>query len=204
MPQRQRISRIGRLRGRPCADRPVIARCSVRLQKAQFIADLQASPAKWKIVLSELAWQQFWALPYDRWEGYGAERNEILDLIRDEAISDVVFLTADNHANILNEVFIDFTTDPEPIAYEAINGPIATNTFKQEIIGAVGEALFDQFQVVLSVLGVDCRALDIYTYGLVRINAGNGTLTLSAKDANGQVVSDDLSPTTKCIKVLGP
>ncbi|MFH4317201.1 alkaline phosphatase D family protein, partial [Acinetobacter baumannii] len=79
----------------------------------------QASTAKWKIVLSEVAWQQFWALPYDRWEGYGAERNEILNFIRDENIEGVVFLTTDNHANIFNEVFIDVLTDPEPIAYEA-------------------------------------------------------------------------------------
>lgn len=174
------------------------------VQKARFKSDLQASTAKWKIVLSELAWQQFWALPYDRWEGYGAERNEILNFIRDEGVSNVVFLTTDNHANIFNEVFIDLATDPEPIAYEAINGPIATNTFEQEIIDFVGPDLVDDFQLVLTLLGVDCRAIDTYTYGLVRVNAPQGTLTIFAKDANGQVVADDLTPTTQCKKVLGP
>lgn len=174
------------------------------VQKARFKSDLQASTAKWKIVLSELAWQQFWALPYDRWEGYGAERNEILNFIRDENIEGVVFLTTDNHANIFNEVFIDVLTDPEPIAYEAINGPIATNTFEQEIIDFVGPDLVDDFQLVLSLLGVDCRAIDTYAYGLVFVNAGNGRLTVVAKDANGQVVTDDLDPNTRCRKVLGP
>ena len=57
-------------------------RSSGPVQKAQFEADLHASTAKWKIVLSEDAIQQFYALPYDRWEGYGAERLEILNHIR--------------------------------------------------------------------------------------------------------------------------
>ena len=106
------------------------------VQKAAFEADLLASTAKFKIVLSEDAIQQFYALPYDRWEGYGAERSEILNHIRDNDISNVVFLTTDLHANIANDVFIDKTTDPTPIAYEAISGPIATNTYRHEILNA--------------------------------------------------------------------
>ena len=54
------------------------------VQKAAFKADLLASTAKFKIVLSEDAIQQFYALPYDRWEGYGGERSEILNYIRSE------------------------------------------------------------------------------------------------------------------------
>jgi len=174
------------------------------VQKAQFLADLDASTANWKIVLSELAWQQFWALPYDRWEGFGAERNEILNFIRDEEISNVVFLTADVHANIFNEVFIDFATDAEPIAYEAINGPIATNTFKVSVINRVGEDLYNALNGVLTLLGVDCRNSDTYSYGLVTVNAQTGTLTIAAKDANGRVITDEVSPEVRCRKVLGP
>ena len=79
------------------------------MQKAAFEADLLASTAKFKIVLSEDAIQQFYALPYDRWEGYGGDRSEILNHIRDNDISNVVFLTTDLHANIANDVFIDKT-----------------------------------------------------------------------------------------------
>src|SRR3954471_12268396 len=106
------------------------------VQKAAFEADLAASTAKFKIVLSEDAIQQFYALPYDRWEGYGGDRSEILNHIRDNHISNVVFLTTDLHANIANNVFIDKTLDPDPIAYEAISGPIATNTYKHEILNS--------------------------------------------------------------------
>jgi phosphodiesterase/alkaline phosphatase D-like protein len=176
------------------------------VQKAAFEADLLASTAKWKIVLSEDAIQQFYALPYDRWEGYGAERSEILNHIRSHGIGHVVFLTTDLHANIANDVFIDTTTDPTPIAYEAISGPIATNTFKQEILSAFpsnGATLVTALQAVLSIQGVDCRALDVYSYQLVEVSA-SGTLTISSRDKDGKVLSDDLTPATKCTKTLGP
>jgi len=176
------------------------------VQKAAFEADLLASTAKWKIVLSEDAIQQFYALPYDRWEGYGAERSEILNHIRSRGIQHVVFLTTDLHANIANDVFIDSATDPTPIAYEAISGPIATNTYKQEILSAFpsnGAALVSALQAVLSIQGVDCRALDVYSYQRVDVSA-TGTLTISSRDKDGNVVSDDLNPTTKCTKTLGP
>lgn len=173
------------------------------VQKQQFKDDLAASTATWKIVLSELAWQQFWALPYDRWEGYGAERNELLNFIRDEPIDNVVFLTTDNHANIFNDVFIDISTDPDPIAYEVINGPIATNTFEQEIIDFAGPELVAPFHTALTALGVDCRAIDTYSYGSVRVKS-DGTLTIWAKDSSGATITDDITPSTLCKKELTP
>lgn len=177
------------------------------VQKAAFLNDLAASTAKFKIVLNEDAIQQFYALPYDRWEGFGAERSEVLNYIRDTNIANVVFLTTDLHANIANDVFIDSTTDPTPIAYEAISGPIATNTYKQEILNAFpsnGATLVSSLQAVLSLQGVDCRAIDVYSFQLVEVDATAGTLTISSRDKNGKVVSDDLTPTTKCTKTLGP
>lgn len=173
------------------------------VQKQQFKDDLSSSTATWKVVLSELAWQQFWALPYDRWEGFAAERNELLNFIRDEGIGNVLFLTTDNHANIHNEVFIDFATDPDPIAYEAINGPIATNTLEQAIINVAGPELVAPFNAALSVLGVDCRALDAYSYGLVTVDE-SGTLTVRAKGADGKILTDDVTPSTKCETILTP
>ncbi len=176
------------------------------VQKAAFEADLAASTAKFKIVLSEDAVQQFYALPYDRWEGYGADRSEILHHIRDNHISNVVFLTTDLHANIANNVFLDKTLDSIPIAYEAISGPIATNTYKHEILNAFpanGESLVNSLQLVLSLQGVECRAIDTYSYQLVEVNAGAGTMTISSRDKDGHVLSDDVTPATKCTKTLG-
>lgn len=176
------------------------------VQKAAFKADLAASTAKFKIVLNEDAIQQFYALPYDRWEGFGSERSELLNFIRDQSIGNVVFLTTDLHANIANNVFIDKTNDPTPIAYEAISGPIATNTYKHEILNQFptnGTTLVNSLQAVLSLQGVECRAIDSYSYQLVQVDASTGKLTISSRGADGKVLSDDLNSATKCTKTLG-
>ena len=77
------------------------------------------STAKLKLIQNEYAIQQFHALPYDRWEGYAAERNEIIDFIGDNNLHDVVnsnvvFMTTDHHATIQNEVFKDRFTRSRP------------------------------------------------------------------------------------------
>ena len=97
-----------------------------------------SSTATHKIIVSELAWQQWWALPYDRWEGYGAERSEMLNFIRNNGIDNVELLTTDNHGTLQNQVYIDKFTDPQTIANETITGPIATNTFQNEVIQVAG------------------------------------------------------------------
>ena len=74
------------------------------VQKAKLKADLLNSTATHKVIVSELAWQQFYALPYDRWEGYGAERSEMLNFIRNNGIDNVAFLTTDNHGTLQNQV----------------------------------------------------------------------------------------------------
>ena len=99
------------------------------VQKTVFKQALAASRARFKIVITPEAIQQMWVLPYDAWEGYGAERREILNYIRDKGISNVLFLTTDGHQNVMNDVFVDKFTDAAPIAYEVMTGPIASVTW---------------------------------------------------------------------------
>ena len=47
------------------------------------------STAKYKLVINEYPIQQEWALPYDRWEGFGAERTELLNYIQNNGIDNV-------------------------------------------------------------------------------------------------------------------
>lgn len=193
-------------------------------QKALFKAALNHSTAKFKFVLSELAIQQFFALPYDRWEGYAAERTEILNYIRDNSIDNVVFLTTDNHANLMNDVFVDRFTDSTPIAFEAITGPIATFSLEQEILGGFGAGALTAFNIAIGPLpgavfppffpagpnGVDCRELNKDSYGMVDVDASAGTATITFKDDSGAVIIDDGAPTLgvpssgPCVKVIGP
>ena len=183
------------------------------VQKQAFKDALSHSTAKFKFVINGEPIQQFWALPYDRWEGYAAERNEILDFIRDpdnnaataDAIKNVVFLTTDMHATLVNEVFKDRFTAPGTIAQEVVTGPIATNTYQQEIVAAYGIARVAQFQAALNLAGVDCRNLDRNSYGLIEVNALLGTATITSKDQGGNPVPDQAgSRVPPCRKTLGP
>jgi alkaline phosphatase D len=172
------------------------------VQLAAFEQALLTSNASFKLVVNEVPIQQYWALPYDRWEGYGAERNDVINFIRDHGITGVGFLTTDNHANFFNDVFIDRFTDAEPVADETVAGPIATNTLEQEIINLVGPAGVAAFQAVLGVAGVGCRQLDTYAYALVEVDADAGTATVSLRDQTGAVLADVGDPTVPCIHAI--
>ena len=174
------------------------------VQKAQLKNDLLNSTATHKLIISELAWQQFYALPYDRWEGYGAERSEMLNFIRNNGIENVAFLTTDNHGTLQNQVSIDRFADNTPIANETITGPIATNTFQNEVIGVAGPLGLFVFNQVLNLVNLDCRHLDRYSYGHVDVSAAGDTATVSSRDSNGAVIPDQNVPTTFCSQVYGP
>ena len=174
------------------------------VQKQLFKDTLLASTAKFKFVINELPIQQFFALPYDRWEGYGAERNEILNFIRDNDIGNVIFLATDIHANLANDVFIDIFSDPQPIANEFVTGPIARSTFADNVVAVVGPEGLAQVQFIFaSILGVECQALDTSSYAVVDVDANAGTATVTYKDDSGNVLVDDLS-TLPCVHTIGP
>ena len=55
--------------------------------------------------------------PSDRFDGYLVERNEILDFIDDHNIANVVFVSADIHGTLVNEiVYTDPVTGQEKIS----------------------------------------------------------------------------------------
>jgi PhoD-like phosphatase len=164
---------------------------------------------------------QTYANPYSRWEGYAAERAEILAFIREHAIPHVIFLSTDDHQNLINEVFVDRLTDPTPVALEFVTGPVAHLTNQGTILDFFGltpgtncqepanaelagcQALA-VFQDTLSFLGVDCRHLDRYSYGLVAVDAGAETAALMLKDEGGNLIHDQLNPAIACTKMITP
>jgi hypothetical protein len=158
-------------------------------QKRFLFERLLNSDATWRVIVNQVPVQQYLASPYDRWEGYAAERIEILRFIRDNNVRNVVFLTTDVHANIFGPVRIRLT-DLLPVAYEAIVGPIATDPLEAEVVEAIGEegaGLFAPF--LTGVIGVDCAELTSYSYGVVDIDPA-GTMTITAKDAAGNVLCE--------------
>ncbi len=163
------------------------ARTMLGTEQMEFLRErLSSSDATWKIIVNPVPIQSLFALPYDRWEGYAAERRALLEFIRDENIANVVFLTTDFHANIFGPVRIDPFSDDPPVAYEAVAGPIATTPLRVDVEDALGEAaagVLDSF--FTGIAGVDCAQLNSYAYGLVELSEDGRALTITAKDTSG-------------------
>jgi phosphodiesterase/alkaline phosphatase D-like protein len=175
-------------------------------QKAQLKSDLMNSTARHKMVLGQDPIQQFHVLPYDRWEGYGAERTEILSFIQNNGIDNVEFLTTDLHATLLqNQVSIDLFTAPTPIAMELVTGPIATNSYQAEVLGVAGFLGLLAVQGIIDFDGVDCRNLNQNSYALVNANATSGVATLASKtDTGAPVPNNQFTPPPTCTTTVGP
>jgi alkaline phosphatase D len=165
-------------------------------QYAAFTNAIKASKATWKVVVNEVPIQQYYALPYDRWEGYAAERERLLAFLKAN-VKNVVFLTTDTHANFVNEVrYTTLGGPPEGSGiWEVVTGPVATHTFAREIDGFLGTpgagtaigALFFK-PPPPNGMGMRCAALDTYSYAQVTVTAQR--LTVALKDAKGQPVRE--------------
>jgi len=101
---------------------------------------LARSTARWKFVLGSVPFTSLLFLPYDRWDGYVAERYDLLRFIDDQGITGVVLLSADIHGNVYNPDVTWFLRESLGQAFspgfrvpELIAGPIATDTLEQEI-----------------------------------------------------------------------
>jgi alkaline phosphatase D len=165
-------------------------------QYTAFTRAIDRSNATWKVVVNEVPIQQYYALPYDRWEGYAAERERLLRFLQANA-KNVVFLTTDTHANLINEVrYRTLGGAPESSGmWEVVTGPVATNTFAKEIDSFLGTpgagtaigALFFKPQPPNG-MGMRCAALDVYSYAQVTVTAK--TLTVAPRDVNGRPVRE--------------
>jgi phosphodiesterase/alkaline phosphatase D-like protein len=168
-------------------------------QLARFLTAIKRSKARFKVVMNELPIQQFYALPYDRWEGYEAERQEVLRKL--QSVKNVVFLTTDVHATMVNDAH--FRTlepgGPKPSGIMDITvGPAATANFSREIDEATGNSsagtAVDAFFSAPPPTGVgmECSVLDQYSYGQVSVTANE--LTVTPKAIDGQPLNDNGKP----------
>jgi alkaline phosphatase D len=164
-------------------------------QYAAFTKAIKASKATWKVIVNEVPIQQYYALPYDRWEGYAAERERLLRFL-EASVKNVVFLTTDSHGNLVNEVrYRTFGNLESSGIWEVVTGPVATNTFAKEIDRYLGQkgagtaigALFFK-PASPNGMGMRCAALDTYSYAQVTVTAKR--LTVAMKDAKGRLVRE--------------
>jgi hypothetical protein len=108
----------------------------------------------------------------------------------------------DGHS--INQICIDRFLAPEPVAEEVVTGPIATTTLQTSILASAGPAGLLGFNALLDLVGVHCRHLAAYSYGVVDVEASAGTATITLKDEQGNVLTDQQDPAVLCTKTLGP
>jgi alkaline phosphatase D len=147
-------------------------------QKEWLKQALLSSTAKFKFIVNEVAISELVLLPYDRWEGYAAERQEILDFLKENDIKNVIFLTTDLHAAIVKTVDDRYK--------EVIVGPIATTP-----LGAELEAIGVPLSLAQGLVpDVEYQKLDTFNYGLVKVMTSTtpARVQIQIKDLEGQVL----------------
>jgi len=167
-------------------------------QYAAFTKAIRASTATWKVVVNEVPIQQFYALPYDRWEGYPAERERLLRFFRAN-VKNVLFLATDTHANFVNEVRLSTLEPGGPVGtgiWEVVTGPVATNTQNAEVDETLGRAGMGSAIVALFYkpapprgVGMACASGNVYSYAEVKVTGA--AITVTPKDLNGKLVREE-------------
>lgn len=166
-----------------------------RHQREVFENAIKRSTATFKVVMNEVPIQQFYALPYDRWEGYAAERTQLLTFL-EENVKNVVFLTTDVHANMVNDARLQTLGPGGPVntgITEVTTGPVATKTYAGEINGTVGsESAATQIRALFfnppppAGVGMQCSGLDEFSYA--EVSVARRALTVQLKNIEGKPV----------------
>ncbi len=189
-------------------------------QLNRFLDDVKHSTAKWKVVMNEDPIQQFYALPYDRWEGYAYERVKLLKALQSANVNHLVFLTTDTHAALANVIryrtlsgdVAPSNVPPAPAPSNSpyqdfVIGPVATTPFWQEIDETTGTD--GSGQLISNVffkpaatgsspgggMGMACAQGGQNSYAEVTVKSGS--LTVAYKDENGNILKDS-DGTTPC------
>ena len=166
-----------------------------------FRRAIRRSTARFKVIVNELPIQQYYVLPYDRWEGYEAERQRMLRFLSDN-VKNVVFLTTDVHATLVNDARFQTLEQGGPADSGILDvtvGPAATANFGLEIddtvnrpgTGELADAAFFEPPPPGGV-GMRCSILDQFSYGQVRVTRNR--LTIMPKGMNGRIQTDDGEP----------
>jgi alkaline phosphatase D len=165
-------------------------------QLAAFTKAILSSTATFKVVVNPEPLLQLYALPYDRWEGYAAERARVLDVLR--RVTNVVVLTTDTHAHLVGEIRTDTFAAGGPVGtgiWEVVTGPVATNTYAKEIdsfLGApgFGAVVTGAFFKPAPPRGLGLRCAQTDEYGYAQVTVTSTALTVQPRTASGGVVLD--------------
>jgi alkaline phosphatase D len=110
--------------------RTMLGKVQFDLLKADLLK-AQADGVTWKFILNPEPIQNFGLLnAQDRYEGYAAERAELLEFITTNQIHNVVYITADFHCTFVNNLIYQKAPESPMIktdSWEIITGPVAVD-----------------------------------------------------------------------------
>jgi alkaline phosphatase D len=183
-------------------------------QLAEFKKAIKDSDATFKVIFNEVPIQQYYALPYDRWEGYEAERQEVLHYLQDN-VSNVVFLTTDVHASLVNDARFNTLGDggvQDSGILDVTSGPVATENFSGEISGAVGNPAAGPLVQGAFLkppppggVGMQCASTDQFGYAEVEVRSDQLTIDLlDRKDQPVKDTGDKSQPAPPCERIVIP
>ncbi len=166
-------------------------------QLERFKRQVKNSDATFKVIVNETPIQQFYVLPYDRWEGFEAERRHVLRFLRDK-VDNAIFLTEDWHATLVNDARLKTLEDNGPKdsgILEVVASPVATANvnieFERETgvpnLGTLADALFFEPPPPAGV-GMQCSVVDEFAYGHVTVT--DDQLTVRPRDIEGNPLLD--------------
>lgn len=168
-----------------------------RAQMAAFRNAISRSKATFKVVVNPVPIQATYYDPFDRWEGYNADRVSLLNFLRSR-VKNVVFLTTDFHANMINNVRLG--TFPEEGAsidtgfVDFVTGPVALKTFAVDTDLKTGiPGASEAFRAFLKAprpagLAMRCAALNVYSYAQVQVTSR--AITVGLNDDQGHPVKE--------------
>jgi alkaline phosphatase D len=119
----------------PCTESEEPGRTYLGATQKGWLKDrLAGSPARWKIVANQamimaLDGPAYNEINKDQWDGYAAERREILEHVVARGVKDVTFITGDIHsffAGVVTPSGRGGPIDPPPAATEFVTGSVTS------------------------------------------------------------------------------
>jgi phosphodiesterase/alkaline phosphatase D-like protein len=155
----------------------------------QWLKDgLLNSTATFKFVMNGPLISSLLFLPYDRWDGYTAERQEIINFIKSNDIRNVIFLSTDIHGLIVNSQVGGSTP---PIIQELVSGAIGMDPIFRELPSTVAGFVPQLPALFTTITYFD---IDRFNYGLIEASTTQATVTY--RDNTGGVLKSLVIPAT--------
>src|SRR5262249_51751451 len=159
-------------------------------QKAWLENALLTSTAKFKFIMNGTPITNLIFDPYDRWEAYAAERDDILSYIDTNSIKNVIWLSTDLHGIVISPDGVDLAPaggpNPHPTP-EVVAGAIGMDPIFRELPPSIAGVLPSLPIFLTHISEFD---IDRFNVVLIKVDPGSPqpTATLDFMDRTGATI----------------